>query len=165
MFPPKRAQRVEAGIRRSEMEVETIFHVVGAEEVLWPAPARAERQDGLWRTTCFELFVAGRQEANYSEFNFSPSTAWAAYDFTSYRTGMHDRVATVHAVVNRLVDGIHTRCEFSSFGPGPVRIGLAAVLEELDGTKSYWALAHAPGPPDFHNPACFTTILSPPVVA
>jgi hypothetical protein len=36
-----------------------------------------------------------------------------------------------------------------------VGIGLTAVLEQTDGTKSYWALAHPPGKPDFHDPACF----------
>ena len=41
------------------------------------------------------------------------------------------------------------------------RIGVSAVIEEVDGTKSYWALAHAPGPPDFHNPACFAHHLPP----
>jgi hypothetical protein len=41
-------------------------------------------------------------------------------------------------------------------------IGLTAVVEEVDGTKSYWALAHAPGPPDFHNADCFTARLPAP---
>ena len=34
-------------------------------------------------------------------------------------------------------------------------INLTAVLEEQDGTKSYWALAHPPEKPDFHMPDCF----------
>ena len=34
-------------------------------------------------------------------------------------------------------------------------IALSAVIEETDGTKSYWALRHPPGPPDFHHPDCF----------
>jgi hypothetical protein len=33
--------------------------------------------------------------------------------------------------------------------------GLSAVIEEADGTKSYWALAHPSGEPDFHHPDCF----------
>ena len=32
------------------------------------------------------------------------------------------------------------------------QLGLSAILEEHDGTKSYWALAHAPGKPDFSLP-------------
>ena len=35
------------------------------------------------------------------------------------------------------------------------RIGLSAVIEEEDGTISYWALRHAPGKPDFHHPDAF----------
>ena len=35
-------------------------------------------------------------------------------------------------------------------------LGLSAVLEEKDGTKSYWALAHSSEEkPDFHEAACF----------
>ena len=37
---------------------------------------------------------------------------------------------------------------------------LAVVLEERDGTKSYWALAHAPDKPDFHAPDCFIAKLA-----
>ena len=35
------------------------------------------------------------------------------------------------------------------------RLGLAAVIEETSGRKSYWALAHPPGKPDFHHSDCF----------
>jgi hypothetical protein len=41
------------------------------------------------------------------------------------------------------------------------RMGLSAVIEEVDGTRSYWALAHPPGDPDFHHPACFGIELPP----
>ena len=39
-------------------------------------------------------------------------------------------------------------------------LGLSAVLEEKDGTKSYWALAHMGEKPDFHAPGCFTARLA-----
>ena len=43
-----------------------------------------------------------------------------------------------------------------------IGLNLTAVIEERDGTKSYWALNHPPdGPPDFHHPACFTLELPP----
>jgi hypothetical protein len=35
------------------------------------------------------------------------------------------------------------------------------VIEERNGRKSYWALAHPPGEPDFHHPACFALELPP----
>jgi hypothetical protein len=38
---------------------------------------------------------------------------------------------------------------------GTWRIGLAAVIEETSGHKSYWALAHPQGKADFHHSECF----------
>jgi hypothetical protein len=46
--------------------------------------------------------------------------------------------------------------------PSNFEVAISAVIEELDGTKSYWALAHPPGQPDFHHPACFAGQLAPP---
>ncbi len=42
-----------------------------------------------------------------------------------------------------------------------VQAGISAVIEETDGTKSYWALAHPPGKPDFHHADCFALELEP----
>lgn len=41
-------------------------------------------------------------------------------------------------------------------------IALSAVIEETGGHKSYWALAHPPGQPDFHHPTCFAATLPAP---
>lgn len=43
-------------------------------------------------------------------------------------------------------------------------IAISAVIEETDGTKSYWALAHPAGKPDFHHPTCFAATLPPPEI-
>ena len=42
--------------------------------------------------------------------------------------------------------------ELSNLPPNAtLRLGLAAVIEETSGHKSYWALGYAPGRPDFHH--------------
>jgi hypothetical protein len=43
----------------------------------------------------------------------------------------------------------------------PWHLGLSAVIEERNGAKSYWALAHPPGMPDFHHRDCFALELPP----
>jgi hypothetical protein len=43
----------------------------------------------------------------------------------------------------------------------PWHLGLSAVIEERNGTLSYWALAHPPGQPDFHHQDCFALELAP----
>jgi hypothetical protein len=35
--------------------------------------------------------------------------------------------------------------------PAPALFALTAMIEETDGVKSYWALKHTPGKPDFHH--------------
>jgi hypothetical protein len=61
-------------------------------DLAMPAVVTAARKDELWRHTCFEAFVGSSPDVAYYEFNFAPSTQWAAYRFSGYRAGM--RVAT-----------------------------------------------------------------------
>ena len=128
-----------------------------------PPVVAAERADELWRHTCFEAFVRPSTGPAYYEFNFSPSTQWAAYQFSSYRSGM--RVATEIAAPRIEV---RSTAEFYTFQASlaldglssPLHLGLSAVLEETNGRKSYWALAHPPGKADFHHADCFALELS-----
>ena len=125
-----------------------------------PAPARPVRTDGLWHTTCFELFVRPAGGTEYLEFNFSPSTAWAAYRFDAYRSGMTP-LPFAAPLIEPIERGVRITFDPCALIPGPAQIGLSAVIEETDGTKSYWALAHPPGDkPDFHDPVCFAARLA-----
>jgi hypothetical protein len=47
--------------------------------------------------------------------------------------------------------------------PGDARgpLGLSVIVEDIDGNRSFWALAHPPGAPDFHHAACFTAQVPP----
>jgi hypothetical protein len=124
-------------------------------------PARADR---LWETTCFELFLKRAGEEAYREFNFSPSTQWAAYDFARHRDGMHEAlVEAAPEILLRSSDhGFTLEAKLGHPADEPWRIGLSAIVEEAGGEKSYWALRHAPGKLDFHHPDCFATELGPP---
>ena len=123
---------------------------------------RRGRADGLWQTTCFEAFVRGDGE-RYAELNFSPSGQWAAYAFEARREGMHELgVPEPMVQVARelgqltLTASVALPDEFN--GPGSA-LALCAVVEEMQGTKSYWALTHGEGTPDFHHPDCFAAKL------
>jgi len=123
--------------------------------LLVPAAADFERGDALWQETCFEAFVRGAGEA-YCEFNFAPSSRWAAYAFDGYRTGMRDfELAPLYVETNTETDSFELIAAVTPGEVGPWRVGLSAVIEETDGRKSFWALAHAPGKPDFHRGDAF----------
>ena len=65
--------------------------------LLAAAASRRQRTDGLWRHTCFEAFICRRATGEYWEYNFSPSGAWAAYQFSGYRAGMQPLAQDVSA--------------------------------------------------------------------
>jgi hypothetical protein len=136
-----------------------------------PPLADAARADGLWQHTCFEAFLRNDAGEGYYEFNFAPSTQWAAYRFSGYRTERRDVSEIASHVINVETGPEHYRLR-ASLNVEPLqrlspnaemaarriagRVGLAAVVEETSGHRSYWALAHPPGKPDFHHADCFT---------
>jgi hypothetical protein len=120
-----------------------------------PAPRPARVADKLWQHTCCELFVAEAAGPGYHEFNFSPSGEWAAYRFTDYRQGLPLVAADPKIRVQRGAGSLALKAQVHAPGKGRLRIGLCAVIEETDGTLSYWALRHAPGKPDFHHRDAF----------
>ena len=120
------------------------------------------RRDELWKTTCFEAFVQAEGENAYREYNFAPSGDWAAYDFSGRREGMAEAALTNPPYI-RVEDNLTWWTLGATFTVEAGRrwaLGLSAVIEEADGTKSYWALAHGSDRPDFHDPACFTARLA-----
>lgn len=128
-----------------------------------PPVGAAERTDGLWRHTCFEAFIRNADGAAYAELNFSPSTRWAIYAFERYRDGMRpvpvDEPPTVS--VRQEANALTLRAVVPAVlvrDTVPARrhlLALSAVIEDRSGARSYWALAHPPGPPDFHHAAGF----------
>jgi hypothetical protein len=126
-------------------------------------PARA---DELWRHTCFEAFIRGAPNGGYYELNFAPSSQWAAYQFSDYRTGMQAATKIEPPKIGMVSTGgcytLRAALELSDLSSA-LRwwLGLSAVIEEANGRKSYWALAHPPGKPDFHHLDCFKAELSP----
>jgi hypothetical protein len=141
-----------------------IWFGIGAPASRFVIPEAAEepkRADDLWQTTCFEAFLRAPGEEGYREWNFAPSGNWAAYDFTSQREGRTD--AEVADPYIRIEDNLTWWAVAATIAVDaeiPWALGLSAILEEKDGTKSYWALAHPLGDkPDFHDPVCFAAHL------
>lgn len=146
---------------RGDKFVELIFRIKGdVSTMVWPERCTSERTDGLWQTTCFEMFLQSGDGPAYVEYNFSPSSRWAAYEFGCYREGMqlfnlpHPPNIEAEAASESGICEIRISVE----SPEPIdgaNCGFSAVVEEKDGRKSYWALAHPSRQPDFHHRDCF----------
>jgi hypothetical protein len=135
--------------------------------VLLSGPRDGHLADGLWEHTCFEAFIAAPGVPGYCEFNFSPTLAWAAYEFTDYRDGMAPASLThapglqvrKSAEQLELIATVYLGGLAALSGASALRLALAAVVEDYRGRLSYWALEHPPGKPDFHHPESFVVEL------
>ena len=168
--PPARVESVEARIIGADANwLRLRWRIEGSQALVVPPFAGKGRADGLWQTTCFELFLRHLGEAGYCEFNLSSSERWAAYDFSGYRVGMTERPAerepqTAMRLGSRFAI-FDAAIPLSAVPAGECSMNLAAVIEEEGGAKSYWALSHPVDKPDFHDPACFTATLAAPRAA
>jgi len=122
--------------------------------------------DDLWKHTCFEAFVHS-STPDYWEFNFAPSTHWAAYQFSGYRSRKRVVETTAPAIKVQTYPrryALQALLRLDSLSElldaAPWHLGLSAVLEDKNGCLSYWALVHPPGKPDFHHPDGFACELA-----
>lgn len=146
----------------------TLIYTIALTEagVSIPAAVHPVRTDGLWQTTCCEVFIKGPDTA-YFEFNLSPSGQWAAYRFFNYREGMEDAPIVARpeiaflAEAGRLVLSAQIDLGFlpTEFVTSDWQLGLSCVVEGVDGSKAYWALNHPPEKPDFHHDDCFALLV------
>jgi hypothetical protein len=164
------ATHVEVDVARPRVGSLLLCYVVTGKigDLRIPPVVTATRTDELWRHTCFEAFVGNSADAAYYEFNFAPSTQWAAYRFDSYRNGMRvaAEISTPRIDVQSSAECYTLQAaleldSLSSLFGASWRLGLSAVIEETNGRKSYWALEHPPGKADFHHSDCFAHELSP----
>lgn len=134
-----------------------------AESLRIPPSGPAERRDGLWKQTCFEVFLTEDAGPAYQEFNFSPSGAWAHYRFSDYRQALPNDPDTVPPTIKVQRQSDRFTLAASLVMPhGVTALGLSAVLEDNQGQLRYWALGHPAEEPDFHHPHARTLLISAP---
>lgn len=160
--PCEAVTRIEVNLARARPASLALRYLVTGDigALSLPRPVERARADELWKHSCFEAFIAVGEGAGYREINLSPSNRWAAYDFDGYREGMRPADGVVLNHLTQRAGDTQYELVATLEMPGfpldqPWRLGLAAVIEQTDGAKSYWALAHGPGKPDFHRADAF----------
>ncbi len=118
-----------------------------------PAVDTPGRFDNLWKTTCFEIFWS-HDGTSYREFNLSPSTRWACYDFDAFREGMRNAPAEVEIAVSVSDQELRLVADIRSDLPLPATVALNGIVEDEDGVNRFWALAFRSGAPEFHASEC-----------
>lgn len=157
----KAVTRIEVEVTRPRPDALALHYFVTGNigDVRWPELGQHGRSDGLWQHTCFEAFIRASAGLAYFEFNFSPSLQWAAYRFDGYRSGMRVSEAESDPQLGTQSGTTYYALKVLLTLDLPIdavlRLGLSAVIEETNGGKSYWALAHPAGKADFHHADCF----------
>lgn len=128
----------------------------------------SERMGGLWETTCFELFLKNDISPHYLEFNFAPSGHWNCFSFEDYRQGMQEYtgLSKIDIVVTGDPQKLKLEVEITLkksgmfldiyFKEKKIKAGISAVIDNIMGVKSLWALSHTQAKPDFHSDDSFT---------
>ncbi len=165
-------QAIEVRVHRSPDSTLSLTYRLAGEVGLLrvPAPQPPRADDRLWEHTCFEAFVGLSGELAYHEVNLSPSGEWGVFSFRDTRDGGFVRD-------ERLAPWIEVRCaertlELEStialdrlseaYRGADLRVGLSAVVEASDATRSYWAIHHPVSRPDFHHAEAFALRLEAP---
>ena len=128
------------------------------EEIFFPSQiTNPTRKDNLWKTTCFEFFIAAKHSPRYWEFNLSPSGEWNAYIMEAYRqVNMREemRVQRMQFTVQKDAEyfSLEGELDLSAWIPEetPIEVGIASVIMTNDGRESFWALTHPQAAADFH---------------
>ena len=136
-----------------------------------PTSLTPGRKDELWKTTCFEFFLAIKEQPQYWEFNMSPSGDWNVYHMDAYRrVGFREetsiqklpfevqkaRVArSPQKEPNRNeADGFHLNAIVDLHHILPpdqlLEFGITAIIQTTTGNETYWALTHPAPIADFH---------------
>ena len=161
---PGPIERVMAGIEATSEGCRARFRIEGdLPRVVLSPHAMAARTDGLWRTTCFEIFWQADGSDAYREFNLSPSSRWAAYQFDAHREGGRDAPVEALSIASSASDrALSLECSIAASLSLPASVALTAVIENVDGSIQFWAPSFADGKPDFHSARCRTIRLADP---
>jgi hypothetical protein len=141
--------QITGTMRRSKNLLTVSFLITGRTDVIYFPEATAEphRRDDLWKTTCFEFFLAVPDKSEYWEFNMSPSGDWNAYRMDAYRQiGLKEETAI--DLTPFIKEDQQIQAEITS------------VIEDKNGHETYWALTHPGIQADFHRREGFVLLLN-----
>jgi hypothetical protein len=160
--------RITGVITRDRQQLNIAYMVAGAIDTI-QLPAlnpHPTRQWELWETTCLECFIGLPAAANYWEFNLAPNGNWNAFALTAYREGIAEAAAVESIVIatDRPADRftLSTTMPLNAIIPthAPLEMSVTAVIQTLDQSLSYWAIAHCGDAADFHRRDSFQLTIS-----
>lgn len=115
-----------------------------------------QRKDELWKTTCFELFIANKTDNSYFEINVSSDYNYNIYSFNDYRNGMKEESSLSIKNIEKTIDKNKFTLNVSLKSENLININnllvnISSVIKYNTGKTEYWALNHFADKADFHD--------------
>ncbi len=137
-------------------------------KIFFPPPSMySGRKDELWKRTCFEFFLAIKDQQPYWEFNMSPSGDWNVYRMDAYRRAGFREEASIQRLQFEAEKSERFFTLDAAVDLSPIfhtvqglEVGVTAILQTQDGNETYWALTHPAPQADFHRRESFILTLA-----
>lgn len=115
-----------------------------------PAGIRATQ---LWQQTCFEAFIQPIGGSRYFEINLTTNKSWNVFEFMDYRNPQPPKEFIKADLLSFKVEEneIKAQVKFTGENFKKVKASICAVIQNKNGTSSYWSIKHAGSKPDFHH--------------
>jgi len=144
------------------------YSLVGKiDEIFFSKPvADPARKDELWKSTCFEFFLAIKDMPQYWEFNMSPSGDWNVYHMDAYRRIGFREETLIQQLQFETQQAANQFTLDTAVDLKPViqkaqilEVGITAIVQTHEGNETYWALTHPAPQADFHSRESFVLVL------
>ena len=152
---------INASIEILDSKLKLNYQVVGdTSKYHFPSKTTQQRANNLWLDTCFELFIANRNEDSYWEINISPSTKWNSYHFTRYKEEMRESnlFLTPQIKIEKQKDKYELSFE-TTFSRRVLKekldINLSVILLDNKGKRSFYTINRRNDSPNFHDRVTF----------
>ena len=149
---------IEASLEIEQKRVKVEYKVTGElNNYIFEEASKQKRANELWKSTCFELFIAPKEKLNYWELNISPSTKWNLYTFDNYKELMREEknISIPNIEITQREDGYILSCEvyfdIEEFSPKDNNFNLAVILLDKKEVRHFYSINRKDGVVNFHD--------------
>lgn len=147
--------KIESELTIENKYLQISFSIKGIlSEYFFPSKVEQKRVNELWKSTCFELFLANSKTEAYYELNFSSSLAWNFYCLSGYRNELEEvqNVSTSKIEVFKSADEFKIVLEIKIDKLNEFDIcNIACVLLNKKNERIFYSVYHHLDKADFHN--------------
>jgi hypothetical protein len=166
-YPAKDLPQIQitGEIERTANQLSIRYEVTGdVDSILLPSLSTTPaRKDDLWKATCFEFFIAMKDQTRYREFNLSPSGDWNVYVMDAYRQVNMREESAISQLPFQFQKTESSLLLSATVDLNPILsidakldVGITTIVQTNAGNESYWALLHPGAQADFHMRKSFT---------